>query len=176
LARRIYQAIRAPGVDKMQMINCTNWIRNNPVTEEDILRARDIFGDDVAYLKGHMTHQKPLKYVDDVISIPSELTSKCSKITLHMDNLIISGRVFLSAIGKPIYYRDAVVIEDKKKTSFYKALDVMLRRYNRAGYTVTTVSCDNEFRSLMDEVQDQLNIDMDYTNPGDHESSAKRNN
>ena len=93
-----------------------------------------------------------------------------------MDSLVISGRVFLASIGKPIYYRDAQVIENKQKGTFYKALDQTLRQYNRAGYNIRTISCDKEFKSLMEEVQDELGIDIDYTNPGDHESAAERNN
>ena len=85
VARRLYHAIGAPDSSKMKIINCTNWIKNNPVTEEDIVRAKDIFGKDLAYLKGHTTRQKPLKYSNDVISIPKELSIKCRNITLHMD-------------------------------------------------------------------------------------------
>lgn len=42
----------------MATINRTNWIWNNPVTEDDIKRAYGIFGKDIVYLKGHTKRKK----------------------------------------------------------------------------------------------------------------------
>ena len=36
--------------------------------------------------------------------------------------------------------------------------------------------CDREFKPLMDKVKDELDIDMNYTTTGEHESTAERNN
>lgn len=38
------------------------------------------------------------------------------------------------------------------------------------------ISCDRAFESLMNDVEDNLNISMDFTTPGGHESAVERNN
>ena len=38
------------------------------------------------------------------------------------------------------------------------------------------INCDNGFRAMMDDVKDDLNCTMNYTNAQDHEPHAERNN
>jgi hypothetical protein len=58
----------------------------------------------------------------------------------------------------------------------YSALDQILRFYNGAGYTIKEIRCDREFRPLMDPIKDELDVDMVYSNAGDHVPEAERNN
>ena len=52
----------------------------------------------------------------------------------------------------------------------------MLRAYNGAGYRVKFIHCDLQFQPLMDAVKDGLEVTMNYTSQGDHQSEAERNN
>ena len=155
------------------MINKTNWIKNNPVTSDDVKRAFDAFGKDLAYLKGHATRHQPLKYHNDVILVPKELKVKCDPITSHMDSLVISGRVFLASIGKPMCFCNAQVVENKKKDVFYASLDKTICQCSKAGYVVQIISCDQDFNSSMDPVHDDMNTEMDCSAPGNRKSSAE---
>lgn len=92
-----------------------------------------------------------------------------------MDSLVVNGLVFLTLVRKPIYFRDAVPVENNSVKSFYEALDITLHQYNKAGYTIKTICCNCEFQPLLNDVQDNCIISMDYTIPGDHESPAERN-
>ena len=94
-----------------------------------------MFGKDLAYPKGHTTQHQPLKCHDDVILIPKELKVKCDPIMLHMDSLVVSGRAFLASVGKPIYFQDTQVVENKKKDTFCASLDKTVRQCAKAGYT-----------------------------------------
>ena len=67
-------------------------------------------------------------------------------------------------------------IEDKSEESFYKALDITIQKYNSADCHICMTCCNNEFESLMEKVKDEMNITMDYSDPGEHELSAERNN
>ncbi len=58
----------------------------------------------------------------------------------------------------------------------YRALDVILRVYNKRGYHVKTINCDGEFRTLMNEVSHKLDMEMNYTSRGEHVPEAERNN
>ena len=86
-----------------------------------------MFGKDLAHIKGHTKRRQPLKHHNDVILTPKELKVKCNPITLHMDSLVISGCVFLASIGKPTYFCDAQVVENKKKDAFYTSLNKTIR-------------------------------------------------
>ena len=52
----------------------------------------------------------------------------------------------------------------------------MLKHYNKAGFTVTRINCDMEFKSIMDDVKNKLNIELNYANAGDHVPEAECNN
>ena len=68
------------------------------------------------------------------------------------------------------------MLEDSNEETFYKVINKHLRKLNGAGCRITIIRCDGEFKSLMDEVKDNLNVIMDYSDPGEHESTAERNN
>ena len=82
----------------------------------------------------------------------------------------------LTTIDKPIRNRALVCLENREAESLYKALDVVLRSYNKAGYYVNKIRCDREFKPIMDEIKDNLDIDLDYPPQGDHVPEAERNN
>jgi hypothetical protein len=67
-------------------------------------------------------------------------------------------------------------VSDGKIETVYESLDKILRIYNNVGYRVNTINCDNGFRAMMDNIKDELDCTMNYTNAQDHESHAERNN
>ena len=58
----------------------------------------------------------------------------------------------------------------------YRALDMILRKYNSAGFIIRRILCDQEYKGMMDQVKDNLDIDMNYTNTDDHVPEAECNN
>jgi hypothetical protein len=56
-----------------------------------------------------------------------------------------------------------VPLEAGPRKEIYRALDVVLRRVNKADFRVTRVECDQEFKSIMDDVADDMEITMNYT-------------
>ena len=175
-ARTLYHNVGAPGIERFKGMIRTNWIQDCPVIEKDIDIASEIWGPDIAYLKGKTTRRKPNKFIDEVVQIPSEVSIRMREVIIYMDNLYISGKPFLSSITKPIFYRDATPLKDETAETLYKAIDKLTRKLNAAGCTITMIRCDRQFKTLMDEVQDQMNIKMDYSDVGAHESTAERNN
>ena len=49
-------------------------------------------------------------------------------------------------------------------------------KYNKAGYYVYMVYCDREFKPLLKDAWDQLELTINYTNTEDHVGEAERNN
>ena len=75
-----------------------------------------------------------------------------------------------------MYYRKCSHVEDSTEDEFYKKIDKAVRIYNRVGFRVNMIECDGEFKSMMDNISDDMDITMKYTNAQDHSSRAERNN
>ena len=64
----------------------------------------------------------------------------------------------------------------KQNKEYYRALDAILRHYNQASFVIKTIHCDGEYKAMMDQVRDDLDVVMNYTNASDHVPEAERNN
>eukprot|EP00980_Cylindrotheca_fusiformis_P016548 scaffold4962_cov112-Cylindrotheca_fusiformis.AAC.2 len=69
-----------------------------------------------------------------------------------------------------------IPVGNRTKDELFLGLDVALRYYNKADFRIKGIECDGEFRVMMDEVQDDLDVEMNYANPGDRVPEAERNN
>lgn len=176
LARNIYHALGTPSVHDFKAIIKSNQISNIPITIDDINIAEKIFGPDVGALKGKTTRQKPAPVVADYIEIPKELIDNHSNITLCLDGMKINGVNFLTTISRNIMYRTAEWVPSNTMQAYRSVLDNVFRTYNRAGFKITTINCDNEFQPLMHQLQDVYNVRMNYANPQEHVPEAERNN
>ena len=72
-----------------------------------------------------------------------------------------SGLVLLVSITKEKCYRD---------------LDVLTRHYNKSGFYVKHIECNDEFKSIMDEVSDEIGIYINYSNADGQVPEAEINN
>ena len=72
-ARKLYHVIGAPSMKNYKAILKSNQIRNCPVTEKDVDLAEQIFGPDVATIKGKSVRKTPAQRTDETIAIPPEL-------------------------------------------------------------------------------------------------------
>ena len=82
----------------------------------------------------------------------------------------------MSTIDTTVIFRAAIPIDDGTDASHYKALDAVTKCYKKADFYIKTVRCDGEFRSLMDLVHQDMDLDIDYCAPGAHVPEAERNN
>ena len=104
------------------------------MTIKDVEIAENIYGPDIATLKGRSTRKRPPTIVDDQIDIPDELVTAWNDLTLCIDNMFVQGQVFLTAIDTTIKYRSATHLHNQSTSELYAGLDHILRIYNKAGY------------------------------------------
>ena len=78
--------------------------------------------------------------------------------------MYINGVGLMTAIDRTIKYRSVEFIESKHASAYMKALSVIASRYNKAGYYVSRVYCDQEFKPLLTDAWEQLEIDINHTN------------
>jgi hypothetical protein len=174
-ARKFLHAIGCPSVDNLKHIIRSNLIKNCPVTTKDVKLAEEIFGADIASLKGKTTRQTPKAVVDELIEIPQEIKDR-DDLTLCMDLMYVNKMPVFTSIDKTFRFRAAVNLANRTKDELFKALDAVLRQYNKAGYRIESIHCDQEFRPLMDQVADELDVEMNYTTTDEHVPEAERNN
>ena len=175
-ARELYHIVGTPTVENFKNLLKMNAIRNCPVTSEDVTIAEKIFGPDMSSLKGKSTRRKPNPVKEDVIEIPKELITQHRDIDLCIDIMYVNECGFMTTIDRTIKFRSAIPITGRTHEEYYRALDVVLRLYNGAGFVIKTIHCDGEFRALMERVKDDLHVKMNFTNALDHVPEAERNN
>eukprot|EP00978_Attheya_sp_CCMP212_P000843 scaffold1766_cov39-Attheya_sp.AAC.3 len=163
-------------MDNFKSLLRMNIIKNCPVTTEDVNIAEKIFGPDVSSLKGKSTRRKPKPVRKDLIEIPKELLLKHHDIELCMDTMYVNECGMLTAVDRTIKFRSLVPMDTRQQKEYYRALDQILRYYNNAGFRITEIHCDGEYRGMMNKVNDDLDVKMNFTNAQDHVPEAERNN
>jgi hypothetical protein len=175
-ARKLYHIGGTPTMNNFKSLLQMNVIQNCPVTVEDVNISENIFGPDMSSLKGKSTRRKPKPVRSNLIEIPKEIITKHHDIDLCMDAMYVNECGMLTAIDRTIKFRSLVRMNTKQHIEYYRALDQILRHYNQAGFVIRTIHCDGEFCVMMEKVDDNLDVDMNFTNAQDHVPEAERHN
>jgi hypothetical protein len=174
-ARQLASTLGFPTIQALRDVLKQRLIRNCPVTAQDVDNAEQIFGPNIAALKGKTTRQTPARIRYDYVDIPPEIKQQRDDMTLFMDIFFVCGLPILTSIDNPIKFRASVPLKDRKKEDIYRALDVIFRKYNAAGFAIKVIQTDPEFKPIMDEVKDDLEVTMDYVPTQHHVPEAERN-
>ena len=172
----MYHVVGTPTVENFKALLKMNAIKNCPVTTEDVTMAERIFGPDISNLKGKSTRRKVETVREDNIEIPKELIEQHREIELCMDTMYVNEVGMLTTIDRTIKFRAVIPISSRTHEEYYRALDMVLRHYNKAGFKIKTIHCDGEYRAMMAKVSDDLDVKMNFTNAQDHVPEAERNN
>ena len=114
--------------------------------------------------------------VADEVMIPSELLMKHRQIELCMDTMFVNKQPFLTCIDKSVRFCSLVPLKSRSGEEYLRALQLIMRHYNKGGFFIQLIHCDGEYKQLIEPVQDKLNATMNFANPGDHVPEAERNN
>ena len=123
-----------PTVRNLKHLISGNFVKNCPVTVEDITIAERIFGPDIATLKGKSVRRRPPTVRQDNIEVPEEILRLDEDIILYIDNMFINGLPFLSTNGNWIKYAKTVPLKNRTTKELYEALDEVLRFFNARGF------------------------------------------
>ena len=175
-ARDLYHALGTPSMNDFKMMLRMKTVAHNPVTTDDIMIAEKIFGHDIGDLKGKTTRRKPLPVVSDYIEIPKELISAQRAVTLCMDVMKVNGLRFLTTVSRFIQYRTAQYVKHQTAANYHEVSGDIFRIYNVGGFRIMQIFCDNEFRPLVDPLQDEFSVAINFANPQEHVPEAERNN
>ena len=146
-------------------------------------KMKKIFSKDRATLKGKSTKSyPPVVNKNDVIEIPPELEVKGMRLELAIDVVYINDQSFLHAVDRTIKLRGIAHLGTRKKKESYTkemifaGLDVILRHYNKNDTWVSLIHADNEFKSIMNELEDVWDIEINFSMPREHVPDIERMN
>jgi len=159
-------------IPKLKAFIKGGYIRDCSVLSEDVDRAVDIFGPNCSHLKGTSTHPRPPHIcTPDVTEIPCALRTEISPLTLYLDIMPM-----LTTVDSHIKYRALVPLKNRTAESLYDFLNNVLRCYNRATIYATSIDSDIEFKSLFEDIEDNMDAKFNYAPQGQHVPAVKRNN
>ena len=79
-------------------------------------------------------------------------------------------------MDQKIKFRSLVPVTSKQYEEYFCAWDDILRKYNLAEIHITRTHCNGEFKPMMEDVQDKLQVTMKYAPANKHMPEAERNN
>ena len=95
-AKELIRRLCYPSLDSIQKTIKNNAIMNCPVTAQDIERAVDIYGTELAYLKGKTTKQHSVP----VSGLPRQLINTSNQ-ALHIDIMFVNKEAYLLSVSTP---------------------------------------------------------------------------
>ena len=170
------EAMGNPSIKDAHAIIRMNLIRNCPINSADIKLTEEIFGPDVATLKGKTTRKTPLPVIENYIEVPRELISAQKNVTIAMDDAYVNSLLILTSISLYLYYRSAHYIPKGTMIYHEQAIDDIMSIYRKGGFIVREIRCDNAFRPLVNNVEKKYPfLNFNFSNPQEHVPQAERN-
>jgi hypothetical protein len=155
-ARKLYRLLGRPGHSRFLSVLRDNQILNCPLTVDDAQRAEQIYGRDVAFLKGKTTASPAKDHLLDFspVSLPPELLCLHPNVTLCYDLFYVLGIGFSLSTSRNIRYLSCHYIADRTKPNLKKCIAADLAVYRTRGFTPTNIHADGEFSTLQPDFPD----------------------
>jgi len=167
LARKLYSITGTPSARALKYQIQSNTVKNNHVTSRNVKVADEIFGLQSSLIKGRNKSS-----VENYLEIPNEIVVRKQDLVLCVDCLHIDSCLFLTSIDKTIKFRTCVPMYDTITNEYKRALQQIIKKYNVAGFRVSKLNADNEFKPL----EGEIDLKMNFCNADDHVPEAERNN
>ena len=156
-----------------QCLEMIDRMTNPPVTRGDIRVALDLYGPNLAAIRGRTT-----KTTTSSVEAPTLLgTAVVMEQTAEVDLMFVRKEIFLMCLLSPLEFSLVVPIESKTIPTIRNALDSIIAASQARGFKITTLRIDNEPGVASLNVTSMLakhNILVDTVAAGDHVSKAER--
>jgi hypothetical protein len=175
-ARDLLHTLGCPSIADLKKIIKMNSIKDCPVTLDDINLAENIYGPDVASLKGKSTRPRPTPVVSDIIEVPDELIAAQHEIDLCIDTFFVNSLAFLATISRRIKYRTCDFIKSRKVSDYRSVLAKVITKYLEAGFTIKCIYADNEYEPVLKHFKENPPYtNYNLTSANEHVPEAERN-
>ena len=111
-----------------------------------------------------------------MVSIPHELWDTQHDVCLYIDIMYVNGMPFLTTISKNIMYHTTMWVADHTAPTIAFLVESILKLYHQAGFQVTEVCTDHEFKPVLQVLQDSgWSFMTNLANPQEHVPEAEHN-
>jgi hypothetical protein len=148
LSRTLYKTLSYPSMKDFKWVIQINQLKDCPVTVQYIDVARNIWGKNIAALKGKTTRSKSIPVARDYVKVPSELMKLHKEVFLTTDIFFVNKIPFFLKLSCKICFTAVHHLEDCTVPQIFKAFKEMYQYYLQRGFHITTVHVDGEFAPL----------------------------
>ena len=171
-ARKVYALVGRPNYQCFLSMIRESRLRNCPVAIEDALRATDIYGQDIAALRGKTVRHQPVHVLAPSISpVPPLILQHHNKVQLCVDICFINNIAFLVSISRVIKLRTVDQVADVSDKTIIPSLKSVIHIYTSRGFTVEYIHADHGFRGMQDQF---LPTRLNLTAAGEHVPEIER--
>jgi hypothetical protein len=171
-ARRAMGMIGYPSEQDFKGIVSANMIRNCPINVKDITNAREMWGRDLASLRGKTVRKTPAPVVADYVAVPKSLIERNKAVTLAADVFFVDKTAFLLTVSRQIKFITAEYVATRTAKNLTTHMERVVEVYKRAGFNVRTILMDGEFEKIKNLMSQVV---CNTTAAKEHVSEAERN-
>ena len=146
-------------------------LANCPVATSDVQNANQIFGPDLAGLRGKTVRRKPEHVATDYVAIPRDFLARHHYVTLTGDVMFVNGLPFFITQSRGINLVTIEFASTRTAQNLSKLLSRVITLYATAGFQVQTVLMDMEFQPLQQLLP---NIVVNTTAANEHVAEIER--
>ena len=118
-----------PSKNDFKGLVSNNMITNCPITTAAITNARNIFGKDLASVRGKTVRWAPAPVVGDYVVVPKGVIERNNTVTLAADVFFVDGIAFLLTVSRNIKFITAKHMATCTAKSLSKHLDHVIQVY-----------------------------------------------
>ncbi len=127
-------------------------ISNCPVTANAVTNAHQIFGPDLAGVRGRTVRRPPKSVIIDYVQIPRVFLEQHQLVTLAVDVMFVNGVPLLVSVARGLNLVTAEFTPSRTAKQLAAGITWMMDLYARGGFQVSTVLMDNESEKLQNLV------------------------
>jgi hypothetical protein len=121
IARNLYKTLSYPSMKDFKWIIRSNQIKDFPVMIQDIDVATNIWGKNIATLKGKTTRSKMQLVARDYVKVPKELLKLHKEVFLTTDIFFMNKIPFFLTLSRKICFTSVNHLADRNVPQIFKA-------------------------------------------------------
>ena len=166
-ARQLQRKLGFLSTDQLSEMISRGMLKNCDITKKDVMRAKDIYGQDIAEIKGKSTMRKgEIVREDDIIKNNRQIED----IVCYTDIMFVNSKPFLVTVFSSTDYTIGTKLVSKKSEDLVQAFSRQVAEMRKQGFKVTTMFIDREPGMILDDKVitsiNNMGIDIDSVGSG----------
>jgi hypothetical protein len=170
-ARRALGMVGYPSEKDFKHMVSSNMILNCPVTRKDINAANNIFGPNVASMKGKTVRSTQDPVLTEYVEIPKDMVALNKDVTLTADVMFVDGLGFLVTASRSIKSTTKDYVPKRSKADLINSLKKVFEIYSKRGFKIKTALMDREFECLRYDIRGVM---LNTTAASEHVTEIER--